>query len=53
MNNADIEKASNAITCISDSNGCCCENDTEVLMALAVKWVSFNSSPIPLGNLTY
>ena len=53
LENADIEKASNAITNISDSNGCSCENDTEVLMALAVKWVSFNSSPIPLGNLTY
>ena len=50
---SDIDKAGTAVTAISDSRGCCCEKDAETLQELAVKWVSLNSTPIPLGDVLY
>lgn len=50
---SDIDKAGAAVTAISDSRGCCCEKDAETLQELAVKWVSLNSTPIPLGDVLY
>lgn len=53
LEDSDIEKVKNAALEIDSNKGCCSEEAVELLEEMAVKWVSLNSNPIPLGRASY
>ena len=49
----NMEEVSNASVGVNKCKACGCEKDVGKLQANAVKWVSLNSTPIPLGPVDY
>ena len=53
LENADLEIIQKVSKRINKCKACGCEEDVGILKAMAVKWVSLNSNPIPLGGVNY
>lgn len=49
----NMEEVSNASIGVNKCKACGCEKDVGKLQANAVRWVSLNSTPIPLGPVDY
>ena len=49
----NMAEVRNASLGINKCKACGCENDVCKLQVSAVRWVSLNSTPIPLGSVDY
>ena len=50
---ADMDRLKDSTVRINKSKACGCESDVGIIQELAVRWVSENSSPIALGEVSY
>jgi hypothetical protein len=53
LSETDLNGAEAACSAIRSMKGCGGETEVRALQELAVKWVSLNSDPIPLGTVNY
>ena len=53
LSETDLNDAENACSGINNTKGRGSENEVRLLQELAVKWVTSNTDPIPLGEVSY